>query len=179
MPLKQLSPGASPPDDLNVIVEIPLNGEPVKYEVDKASGAIFVDRVLKTAMRYPCNYGYVPRTLCGDGDPLDVLVVAPVPFIPGSVVRVRPVGMLAMRDEAGDDAKVIAVPVADVTGMYRDIQSFRDLPEALTLQVEHFFAHYKDLERGKWVEVDGWKDADAARREVMASIEAYSNGAGD
>lgn len=173
MPLKQLSPGQNPPDDLNVIVEIPLNGEPVKYEVDKATGAIFVDRVLKTAMRYPCNYGYVPQSLCGDGDPLDVLVVAPVPFIPGSVVRARPIGMLAMRDEAGDDAKIISVPVTDVTGMYRDIQCVTDLPEALTLQIEHFFAHYKDLERGKWVEVDGWKDADAARAEVLNAIENF------
>lgn len=173
MAFKELNPGTNPPEDLNVVIEIPLNGEPVKYEVDKETGAIFVDRVLKTAMRYPCNYGYVPQTLCGDGDPLDVLVVAPVPFIPGSVVRVRPIGMLAMRDEAGDDVKVIAVPVTDVTGMYRDLTEYNDLPEALTLQVEHFFAHYKDLERGKWVEIDGWKGADEARAEVMKSIEAF------
>jgi len=173
MAFKELNPGASPPDDLNVVIEIPLNGEPVKYEVDKETGAIFVDRVLKTAMRYPCNYGYVPQTLCGDGDPLDVLVVAPVPFIPGSVVRVRPIGMLAMRDEAGEDVKIIAVPVTDVTGMYRDVGEYSDLPEALTLQVEHFFAHYKDLERGKWVEIDGWRDAATAREEVEKSIEAF------
>lgn len=169
--MKELTPGENPPGDLNVIIEIPLNGEPVKYEVDKETGAIMVDRVLKTAMHYPCNYGYVPKTLCGDGDPLDVLVLAPVSIVPGAVIRCRPIGMLSMRDESGEDAKILAVPVTDVTGMYRHVTSVNDIPEPQLLQLEHFFKHYKDLERGKWVEVDGWLGLDDAEAEIRDSIE--------
>lgn len=162
MPLEMVPSGSDLPHDINVIIEIPKDSDPVKYEVDKASGAIFVDRVLTTPMRYPCNYGYVPHTLCGDGDPLDVLVVMPVPLIPGSVIRCRPVGLLKMTDEAGEDEKIVAVPISKVFPGYRDIATVRDLP-ALTLdRIAHFFAHYKDLEQGKWVKCLGWKGPEEA-----------------
>ena len=175
MSLHAVSPGRDVPNDINVIVEIPMNSPAVKYEVDKESGAIFVDRMLKTAMHYPCNYGYVPHTLCGDGDPVDVLVVMPLPLVPGCIVRCRPVGVLNMEDEAGDDAKVIAVPVTDITGLYRDVNEVTDLPETLLDTIAHFFNHYKDLERGKWVNIDGWQGSDAARTEITDSIERYNN----
>ena len=170
-----VSPGRDVPNDVNVIVDIPMNAPAVKYEVDKDSGAIFVDRMLKTAMHYPCNYGYIPHTLCGDGDPVDVLVVMPLPLVPGCIVRCRPVGVLNMEDEAGDDAKIIAVPVTDITGLYRSINEASQLPETLLDTISHFFNHYKDLERGKWVKIDGWQDSEAARAEIMNSIERYNN----
>ena len=173
MSLHRVSSGQDVPNDINVVIEIPLNSEAVKYEVDKDTGAIFVDRVLKTAMRYPCNYGYVPHTLCGDGDPVDVLVVIPIPLLPGSVVRCRPIGVLRMEDEAGDDAKIIAVPVTKVTGLYRDIESVRDLPDVMLDQISHFFEHYKDLETGKWVKVDGWRGPSEARQELLDSVQRY------
>lgn len=173
MSLQQVPAGRDYPNDINVIIEVPMNSPAIKYEVDKDSGAIFVDRMLKTAMYYPCNYGYVPHTLCGDGDPVDVLVVLPLPMLPGTVVRCRPVGVLLMQDEAGDDAKIIAVPVTDVTGMYQHIVSVEDLDEILLNQIEHFFEHYKDLERNKWVKTAGWEGVDSARRELMDSIERY------
>jgi inorganic pyrophosphatase len=173
MSLQQVPAGRNVPDDINVIIEVPMNSPAIKYEVDKASGAIFVDRMLKTAMYYPCNYGYVPHTLCGDGDPADVLVVLPLPMLPGTVVRCRPVGVLRMRDEAGDDAKIIAVPVTDVTGIYRDINSVEDLDEILLDQISHFFEHYKDLERNKWVELNGWEGVDAAKQELKNAVKAY------
>ena len=173
MALIQVPAGRDVPDDINVIIEIPMNSEAVKYEVDKNTGAIFVDRVLTTAMRYPCNYGYVPQTLCGDGDPVDVLVIMPVPLIPGSVVRSRPVGVLKMTDEAGEDEKVVAVPVGKVSELYRNIASVRDLPDEMLDQIAHFFQHYKDLEKGKWVKIDGWRDAQEAKQVILDSVQRF------
>jgi inorganic pyrophosphatase len=173
MSLDQVDAGRDVPEDFNVVIEIPMNSEPVKYEVDKASGAIFVDRVLTTPMRYPCNYGYVPRTLSGDGDPVDVLVVLPVPLVPGSVIRCRPLGMLAMTDDAGEDTKVIAVPLDKVFPAYRELRGIDDLPELTRDRVMHFFQHYKDLEKGKWVKIEGWKNADAARKEILDSVKRF------
>jgi len=173
MSLHLVPSGKNLPDDINVIIEIPLNGDPIKYEVDKSSGAIFVDRMLGTAMHYPCNYGYIPHTLCGDGDPVDVLVIMPLALIPGSVVRCRPIGVLKMTDESGDDAKVVAVPVDKVTSLYSGINSVRDLPEITLDQIAHFFEHYKDLEKGKWVKIEGWEGLESARTEIMDSVTRY------
>ena len=173
MGLDLVDSGRALPDDINVIIEIPMNSEPVKYEVDKHSGAIFVDRVLTTPMRYPCNYGYIPHTLSGDGDPADVLVVMPLPLIPGCVIRCRPVGMLQMTDEAGADTKIIAVPVTKVFPAYEHVQTIGDLPELTRERIKHFFEHYKDLEKGKWVKVEGWAGPEAARAEIIASVERY------
>jgi inorganic pyrophosphatase len=173
MSLQQVPTGRNIPDDINVIIEVPMNSPAIKYEVDKESGAIFVDRMLKTAMYYPCNYGYVPHTLCGDGDPVDVLVVLPLPMLPGTVVRCRPVGVLQMKDEAGEDSKVIAVPVEEVTGIYRDIKSVEDVDNMLLNQIVHFFEHYKDLERNKWVRTGGWQGVDSARREILEAVERF------
>lgn len=175
MSLHEVPVGRDVPNDLNVIIEIPMNSPAIKYEVDKASGAIFVDRMLKTAMHYPCNYGYVPHTICGDGDPVDVLVVMPFALEPGVVVRCRPVGLLRMEDESGDDAKILAVPVTDITGLYRHVEELEHIDELLRLQIAHFFAHYKDLERGKWVKVEGWEDAAAARKEVLDAVARYND----
>lgn len=175
MSLDLVPSGRDLPEDINVIIEIPLNGEPIKYEVDKDSGAIFVDRMLGTAMHYPCNYGYVPHTLCGDGDPVDVLVIMPLALIPGSVIRCRPIGVLKMTDEAGDDAKIVAVPVDKITTLYRDVESVRDLPAITLSQIAHFFEHYKDLEEGKWVKVEGWEGPVAACEEIMQSVERYKS----
>jgi inorganic pyrophosphatase len=174
MALDRVPAGRDVPHEINVVIEIPMNEEPVKYEVDKATGAIFVDRVLTTPMRYPCNYGYVPRTLGGDGDPLDVLVIMPVPLIPGAVIRCRPVGMLSMTDEAGEDTKLIAVPVSQVFPAYRDIESVRDLPELTLDRIAHFFAHYKDLEKGKWVKIEGWRGAEEAKKEIRSGVDRYA-----
>lgn len=173
MGLRHVAVGTDVPNDINVVIEIPVNGEAVKYEVDKDSGLIFVDRVLNTSMRYPCNYGFVPHTLCGDGDPVDVLVIMPTPLLPGSVVKCRPIGVLKMTDEAGEDAKIVAVPVSNVTGLYRDISSIRDLPEVTLDQISHFFEHYKDLEKGKWVKIDGWGEAEEAKKEILDSIASF------
>lgn len=173
MNLDRVTSGVDLPNDFNVIIEIPMHAAPIKYEVDKQTGAMFVDRFLSTAMFYPCNYGYVPHTLSGDGDPVDVLVLSPVPVITGAVVRCRPVGMLKMEDEAGDDTKVLAVPVDKLSNLYRDITDPRDLPEVTLAQISHFFAHYKDLEPGKWVKVRGWVGAEEAKKEIMDGIERY------
>lgn len=173
MSLQQVPSGRKIPDDINVIIEVPMNSPAIKYEVDKDSGAIFVDRMLKTAMYYPCNYGYMPHSLCDDGDPLDVLVVLPLPMLPGTVVRCRPVGVLQMRDEAGEDSKVIAVPVSDVTGIYRDVASIGDLDDILLDQIVHFFEHYKDLEKNKWVRTGDLKGVAAARQEVLDAVALY------
>jgi inorganic pyrophosphatase len=173
MTLDLVTPGADLPNEINVIIEIPKDADPVKYEVDKDTGAIFVDRVLTTPMRYPCNYGYVPHTLCGDGDPLDVLVVMPVPLIPGSVIRCRPVGMLKMTDEAGADEKIVAVPISKVFPGYRNVATVRDLPELTLDRIAHFFEHYKDLEKGKWVKIEGWRDAVEAKQAVVDSVTRY------
>ena len=174
MSLNDVPAGKNLPDDINVIIEIPMNADPIKYEVDKDTGAIFVDRMLGTAMHYPCNYGYVNNTLCGDGDPVDVLVVMPLPLLHGSVVRCRPVGVLKMTDESGEDAKVLAVPHEKVTPLYKDVENATDLPEQILNQIAHFFEHYKDLEAGKWVKVDGWEDAAAARQEIEDSVKRFN-----
>jgi len=175
MSLQDVPVGRDVPNDVNVIIEIPMNSPAVKYEIDKKSGAIFLDRMLKTAMHYPCNYGYIPHTLCGDGDPVDVLVVMPVPVQSGAVVTCRPVGMLRMEDESGDDAKILAVPTEDITGLYRNVKCVNDIDELLRLQISHFFDHYKDLETGKWVNIQGWEEADSARREILESIERFES----
>jgi inorganic pyrophosphatase len=164
--------GSNPPDDINVIVEVPIGGEPVKYEMDKASGTLFVDRMLYTAMRYPGNYGFVPHTLSADGDPIDVLIANQRPLIPGCVINCRPVGVLFMSDEKGGDEKVIAVPSGKVTARYDKVKSYQDLPDSLVRQIAHFFEHYKDLEEGKWVRVERWGDADEAR-EMIAKAMAH------
>ncbi len=173
MSFDKVASGKNLPDDINVIIEIPANGEPIKYEVDKDSGAIFVDRLLGTSMHYPCNYGYVPHTLCGDGDPVDVLVVFPHALPAGSVIRCRPIGVLKMTDESGEDAKVLAVPIDKVTPIYSQVKEAQDLPELTLNQISHFFEHYKDLEKGKWVKIEGWANAEAARQEILDSVELY------
>lgn len=173
MGLSQVGPGKDVPNDINVIIEIPANSAPIKYEVDKETEAMFVDRFLTTCMRYPCDYGYVPKTLSQDGDPVDVLVVSPMPISMGSVIRVRPIGMLNMTDEAGPDQKIIAVPIDKLTLLYRDIQKIDDLPDPLLSQIMHFFNHYKDLDVGKWVKVEGWEGPEAAKQEILNSIERY------
>ena len=163
--------GNKAPDAVNVIIEIPAHSDPIKYEVDKETGEIFVDRFLATSMHYPCNYGYIPNTLSDDGDPADVLVVTPFPVISGSVVPCRPIGMLNMTDESGIDAKILAVPVPKLCSLYDDVQSVDDMPKLLISQIEHFFTHYKDLEDDKWVKVENWSSRDDAKREIMDSIE--------
>ncbi|QIL91688.1 inorganic diphosphatase [Microbulbifer sp. SH-1] len=173
MSFEKVSPGKDLPNDINVIIEIPANHAPIKYEIDKDADAVFVDRFVATPMFYPANYGYVPQTLSEDGDPLDVLVVAPYPVMVGSVIRSRVVGVLNMTDESGVDAKLLAVPHTKLTKLYDHVQEISDLPELLIKQIEHYFENYKKLEAGKWVKVDGWADADAARAEVMASRERY------
>ena len=175
MALNHVPSGKSLPNDFNVIIEIPAHADPVKYEVDKESGAIFVDRFMGTSMHYPCNYGYIPHTIAGDGDPVDVLVVTQFPLPPGVVVRCRPVGMLAMTDEAGADAKVLAVPVDKLTTMYRNVESPRDLPQITLDQIAHFFEHYKDLEPGKFVKIEGWFGAEEAKKEIMEGVKRYGD----
>jgi len=174
MALNLVPSGKDLPNDFNVIIEIPMHAEPIKYEVDKDSGAIFVDRFMATAMHYPCNYGYIPHTIADDGDPVDVLVISPFALPPGTVVRCRPIGMLAMEDEAGGDAKLLAVPVDKLTTMYRAIQSPRDLPQITLDQISHFFEHYKDLEPGKFVKVQGWVGAEEAKQEILTGIKRFS-----
>ncbi|MEY4285474.1 MAG: hypothetical protein RL111_2149 [Pseudomonadota bacterium] len=173
MSLDNVNPGKNAPNEFNVIIEIPMNADPIKYEVDKETGAIFVDRFMSTSMHYPSNYGYVPKTIAGDGDPVDVLVITPVPLIPGVVVTCRPIGVLKMQDEAGDDAKVLAVPTDKILSIYTQWQKPEDLNPMRLNTISHFFEHYKDLEKGKWVKVLGWEGPDAARAEITAGIEAY------
>ena len=171
MDLSKITPGRNPPKDLHALIEIPFGGVPVKYEMDKASGTLFVDRFLHTAMYYPGNYGFIPQTLSLDGDPLDVLVIAPVPVVAGAVIRCRPVGALIMTDQAGEDEKVLAVPVDALHPFYADVQSYRDLPPILRDQTAHFFQHYKDLEKDKWTKLGDWVDAPAAETLIMDAIE--------
>ena len=171
--LKNIKPGNNAPDDINVVIEIPAYSEPVKYEYDKDSDMLVVDRFMSTTMQYPCNYGFVPNTLSEDGDPTDVLVVAPVPLRPGVVINCRPVGVLKMTDESGIDAKILAVPTDKLTKIYANIQDVNDLPSLLCQQIKHFFEHYKDLEPNKWVKVDGFEGVDAAKEDIAASIERY------
>jgi inorganic pyrophosphatase len=173
MNLDNVTSGKDVPKDVNVIIEIPLRGEPVKYEVDKETGAMFVDRFMNTAMHYPCNYGYIPHTLSEDGDPVDVLVVTPIPVITGAVVRCRAIGMLRMEDEKGPDAKVLAVPIDKLCTMYRDVKTPEHLPPILLQQIQHFFEHYKDLEPNKWVKVQGWAGVEAAEAEIVDAIDRF------
>ena len=170
MRIEAIPIGINPPHDINVIVEVPIGGEPVKYEMDKASGTLFVDRMLYTAMRYPGNYGFVPSTLSDDGDPIDVLIANQRPLIPGCVINCRPVGVLRMLDEKGGDEKLIAVPSSKVTARYDRIESYLDLPDIVVRQIAHFFERYKDLEDGKWVKVDGFGDAAEARGLITEAI---------
>ncbi len=170
MRIDAISIGKNPPDDVNVIIEVPIGGEPIKYELDKDSGALVVDRFLHTSMRYPGNYGFVPHTLSGDGDPVDVLVCNTRALVPGCVINVRPIGVLVMEDNAGQDEKIIAVPSPKLTLRYESVTEYTHLPEITRQQVEHFFAHYKDLEPGKWVKIHGWHDAATAKRMILEGI---------
>jgi inorganic pyrophosphatase len=173
MNIEALSIGKDIPNDFNVVIEIPANTPGIKYELDKESGCVLVDRFMATPMHYPCDYGFIPHTLSDDGDPVDVLVVAPYPLRPGVVVRCRPLGMLEMEDESGLDAKLVAVPVTKLTPVYDDVHSIDDLQPLLLKQIAHFFEHYKDLEAGKWVKVKGWKGIEAARQEILASVQRF------
>ncbi len=170
MRLDAIAIGHNPPEDVNVIIEVPIGGEPIKYEMDKAAGTLVVDRFLHTAMRYPGNYGFVPHTLSEDGDPIDVLIANTRPIVPGAIVNVRPVGVLKMRDDAGGDEKIIAAPVPKLTKRYAHITEYSHVPEITIQQIQHFFEHYKDLEPGKWVKVIGWGDAAEARRLIAEAI---------
>ena len=178
MNLDRVTAGRDLANDFNVIIEIPMNADPIKYEIDKSTGALFVDRFVSTAMHYPCNYGYVPNTLSGDGDPVDVLVLTPFALMPGVVVRCRPIGLLKMSDEAGEDTKLLAVPIDKLTPLYRHIQTARDLPEQTLTQITHFFAHYKDLEPGKWVKVEGWGSPEEAKKEIADGVKRFEKGKG-
>lgn len=173
MGLENLSAGKQLPDDFNVVIEIPSHSTPIKYEIDKDSGMVMVDRFLGTSMTYPCEYGFIPHTLSEDGDPADVLVISPYTLFPGTVIRCRPVGMLRMTDESGKDAKILAVPVDKLTPRYKHIQKPEDLGAELIASIEHFFTHYKDLEKGKWVKVDGWQNVEEAKKEILASVSRY------
>lgn len=176
MNLSAITPGKNPPEEINVFIEIPAHSGPVKYELDKDSGVLCVDRFMTTAMFYPCNYGFVPQTLSEDGDPVDVLVITPVPLIHGSLIRCRPIGVLQMTDEAGKDNKILAVPVAKLSPSQKDIKTYKDLPEIFLSSIGHFFEHYKDLETGKWVKVNGWFGVAEAHQEIMDSIKRYQEG---
>jgi inorganic pyrophosphatase len=170
MDISKISAGKDVPWDVNVVIEIPIGGVPVKYEVDKDSGAMFVDRFLHTAMFYPCNYGFIPHTLADDGDPTDMLVAGPIPVIPGAVLRARPVGVLIMEDEAGQDEKILGVPVDSLHPYYSNIENYTDLRDVLLDQIAHFFEHYKDLEKNKWVNIVRWGDADEAAAMIKGSL---------
>jgi len=174
MSLDKVTPGKNIPQHFNVIIEIPMNADPIKYEVDKESGAIFVDRFMGTSMHYPCNYGYVPKTISDDGDPVDVLVVTPFPLIPGVVVSCRAIGILLMEDEAGGDAKILAVPEDKILSIYTHWQKPEDMNPLRLNQIKHFFEHYKDLEPGKWVKVNGWEGPLSAHQEILSGIERYN-----
>ena len=173
MLLDKVDAGSNIPDEFNVIIEIPAHSDPVKYEIDKETGALFVDRFMNTAMHYPCNYGYIPQTLCEDGDPLDVLVVTPLPVISGCVMRARPMGVLKMIDESGGDAKILAVPLKSDCAQFNDIDSYDQMSKTLLARVIHFFQHYKDLDTGKWAQVDGWSGVAEAKEEVRRGVERY------
>ena len=171
MRIEAISLGQNPPHDVNVIVEVAIGGEPIKYEMDKEAGTLIVDRFLYTPMRYPGNYGFIPHTLSDDGDPIDVLIANTRPIIPGAVIAVRPVGVLKMEDDGGGDEKIIAVPVPKLTKRYEKVFNYTDLPQITLDQIQHFFEHYKDLEPGKWVKVAGWGDAEEAKRLIVEAIE--------
>jgi inorganic pyrophosphatase len=171
MNLDAVAIGRNPPEDVNVVIEVGIGGEPIKYEMDKAAGTLVVDRFLHTPMRYPGNYGFVPHTLSEDGDPIDVLVANTRPIIPGAIMNVRPIGVLKMTDDSGGDEKIVAVPSPHLTKRYLKVLNYTDLPEITREQIEHFFSHYKDLEPGKWARMEGWGDADEARAFIRAAIE--------
>jgi inorganic pyrophosphatase len=171
MRIDAVSIGRNPPHEVNVVVEVPVGGEPIKYEMDKEAGTLVVDRFLYTSMRYPGNYGFIPHTLSDDGDPCDVLIANQRGIVPGAIIAVRPIGVLRMQDEAGGDEKIIAVPVPKLTRRYEKVHNYTDLPGIAIQQIEHFFAHYKDLETGKWVKVLGWGDANEARALIVEGIE--------
>lgn len=171
MNISSIPIGANPPDEINVIIEVPVGGEPIKYEMDKESGALFVDRFLYTPMRYPGNYGFIPDTLSDDGDPIDVLVCNTRALVPGAVISCRPVGVLIMEDDGGQDEKVIAVPAPHITRRYDNVHNYNDLPSISLEQIQHFFEHYKDLEPGKWVKIQQWADADTAKQFIVEAIE--------
>ena len=171
MRLDAIAVGRNAPEDINVVIEVPVGGEPIKYEMDKDSGALFVDRFLYTSMRYPGNYGFVPHTLSDDGDPIDVLVASTRAIAPGAVLNCRPVGVLVMSDEAGQDEKIIAVPSTKLTRRYENVLNYTDLPEITLKQIEHFFEHYKDMESGKWVTIERWGDASEAKQMIQQAIE--------
>ena len=171
MNVDYISIGRDPPEEVNAIIEVPIGGEPIKYEMDKKAGTLVVDRFLYTAMRYPGNYGFIPHTLSEDGDPCDVLIANTRPIIPGAVIAVRPIGVLKMTDEGGGDEKIVAVPIPKLTQRYADVRNYTDLPEITWRQIEHFFAHYKDLEVGKWVTFAGWGDANEAKRLITEAID--------
>ena len=175
MSLNSVPAGRDLPNDFNVIIEIPMNADPIKYEVDKETGAIFVDRFMGTAMHYPCNYGYIPQTLAKDGDPVDVLVITPFPLIPGVVVRCRAIGVLKMTDDGGEDSKILAVPVDKILPIYKHWQKPEDLNDLRLSQIQHFFEHYKDLEPGKWVKIDGWYGPEEAKAEILWGAENYKS----
>ena len=176
MNIDAIAVSKNPTEDLNVIIEVPLGGEPIKYEIDKDSGALFVDRFLYTPMRYPGNYGFVPHTLCGDGDPLDVIVMNSRPLVPGAIVRSRPVGVLFMEDDGGVDEKILAVPVSKLTPVYDSVKDVGDLPEIQIERVKHFFTHYKDLEPGKWAKIERIGGVEDARKVILESIERAKKG---
>ncbi|VAY02193.1 Inorganic pyrophosphatase [Arsenophonus endosymbiont of Aleurodicus dispersus] len=171
MSLKNIPAGEKLPEDIYVIIEITANTNPIKYEVDKKYGAIFVDRFMSTTMVYPCNYGYINHTLSLDGDPVDVLVPTPYPLQTGTVIRCCPIGVLKMKDESGEDSKLVAVPHSKLTKEYDHIKDINDFPKLLLAQIKYFFEHYKDLEQGKWVKVEGWENIDAAKNEIISSFE--------
>jgi inorganic pyrophosphatase len=171
MRLDAIKPGNRPPDDINVVIEVPVGGEPIKYEMDKASGALVVDRFLYTPMRYPGNYGFVPHTLSRDGDPIDVLVCNTRAIVPGAIINCRPVGVLVMEDDGGGDEKIIAVPSSKLTKRYDSVETYTDLPNISVEQIEHFFAHYKDLEPGKWVKINHWGHAEEAKKMIIEALE--------
>ena len=171
MDYSRLSPGKNAPEEINVLIEVPLRSDPIKYEFDKDTGCIFVDRYLYTTMFYPCNYGFVPQTLADDGDPIDVMVVGRMPVIPGAILRARPIGVLLMEDEAGGDEKILAVPIDKITQINRNVRTYNDLPEIDLALIAHFFEHYKDLEPNKWVKVLGWDGPEKAQELIMAAIE--------
>jgi len=176
MRIDKIATGQNPPDDVNVIVEVPVGGEPIKYELDKDAGTLVVDRFLYTAMRYPGNYGFIPHTLSGDGDPVDVLIANTRQIAPGAVISVRPVGVLLMEDNAGQDEKIIAVPSQHISQRFDSIANYKDLPDITISQIEHFFAHYKDLEPGKWVKIVRWGDAAEAKKLILEGITRAKKG---
>ena len=176
MNIDAIAIGTNPPEDVNVIIEVPIGGEPIKYEMDKAAGTLVVDRFLHTPMRYPGNYGFVPHTLSDDGDPIDVLVANTRPIVPGAIINVRPIGVLKMYDDGGGDEKIIAVPVPRLTKRYENVHEYTDLPGITREQIQHFFEHYKDLEPGKWVKLIGWGDAAQARQLIVEAIKRAKKG---